>query len=379
MFPQAVGNFRGPASMKSRVLHLLEKVDPNRHRVVFQFLVGGVGLLLLLSLLAFSLMVRQALSAQTINRAAIVVVYESGNTFQKCVEFTGDEISGLDVLTQTGLDVVVDASNAIGVAVCKIRKNGCDFPGESCFCKCQGAQCKYWSYWSGDARGNWTYSSMGTANRMLHNGDIDGWVWGVGTTSNASPPPAITFEQVCGAAAGKATMTPTATEAPTDTPTATSAPATATSVSPTVTRTPTLSLTPTLTRTPTLPGEATTVRAAPTRRIVQNSAPQPTRPPEPTQEFVPTPFIEENQPLDQRATPTRAPALLTRVAILSSQSANATRAAQELEMAQAADAQTAIVDRHLLSGIALVGGMLVGGAGLIVLLAGAGWYVMRRR
>lgn len=369
--------------MKSQILLLLDKVDPNRHRVAFQFLVGGIGLLLLLALLAFSLLVHRALAAQTVNRAAIVVVFESGNTFQKCVEFTGDEISGLSMLEDTGLDLVVDATNAIGVAVCKIRKNGCDFPGEGCFCKCQGGPCKYWSYWSGDARGNWTYASMGTANRTLHNGDIDGWVWGVGTTSNASPPPAITFEQVCGAQAGKATMTPTATEAPTDTPTATSAPATATftvtSVSPTVTRTPTLSLTPTWTRTPTLLSEPTIVRTEPTRRIQQNSVPQATRPPEPTQEFVPTPFIEENEPLAPRATPIRPPALLTRVAILSSQATNATRAAEELEMAQAAEAESAIIDRHLISGIALVGGILVGGTGLIVLLAGAGWYVMRRR
>lgn len=369
--------------MKSQILHVLEKVDPNRHRVVFQFLVGGIGLLLLLTLLAFSLMLHRALAAQTVNRAAIVVVFASGTTFQKCVEFTGDEISGLSMLEDTGLDLVVDASNLIGVAVCKIRTNGCDFPGESCFCKCQGGPCKYWSYWSGDASGKWTYASMGTANRMLRNGDIDGWVWGVGTISNASPPPAITFEQVCGAQTGKATMTPTATEAPTNTSTATSAPATATftatSVSPTVTWTATLSLTPTLTRTPTLTAEATTVQVAPTRRIQQNSVPQPTRPPEPTQEFVPTPFIEENQPLEPRATPTRASALLTRVAIMSSKSANATRAAEELEMAQAAEAEPAVIDRHLISGIALVGGMLVGATGLIVLLAGAGWYVMRRR
>lgn len=372
-------------SMKYKVLHLLEAFDPTRHRVVFQFVVGGLGLLLLVLLLGFSLLVREALSAQTVNRAAVVVVFGNGNTQKRCIEFTEDQISGMELLDRTGLDVSVDASNAMGVAVCKIGRNGCNYPSQNCFCECQGAECLYWSYWTGDAGGDWTYSGMGTSNRALRDGDIDGWVWGVGTTSSASPPPAITFEQVCGVTVGKATVTPTATEIPTETLTATSAPATATftatSVSPTVTRTPTQSLTPTETRTPTIAGEATATRVVPTRRIQQNSAPQPTPPPEPTLEFEPTPFIEENQPLEQQATSTRPPRTPTRVAILSSQSANATRAAEEMELAEQAQAEAdaEAANRHMLSGIVLVGGLLVGGAGLIVLLAGAGWYVMRRR
>jgi len=368
--------------MKVRVLYLLQTFDPARHRVAFQFLIGGLGLLLLTSLLGLSLMLREALSAQTVNRVAIVVVFESGNTHQQCVEFTGDEISGLDVLQQTGLDLVVDASNQIGVAVCKIRRNGCDFPAENCFCKCQGEKCQYWSYWNADPRGDWTYAGKGTSNRMLHNGDIDGWVWGLGTQTGANPPPAINFDQVCGAIT-KPTITPSPTTPPTETLTATAAPATATPTNPlpTATRTTTVTYTPSVTRTPSLTGEATSTRFVPTRQVQSQSAPRATRPPEPTQEFIPTPYIEENQPLELQATSTPPPRVPTRVSILSSRSANATRAAEELEMAEQAQSQAdeQANMRHLLSGIALVGGLLVGGAGLIVVLAGGAWYLLRRR
>lgn len=372
--------------MQDRVHQLLNTLDPTRHRIVFQCVIGGLGLLLLLALLSFMLLARQALSAQTVNRAAVVVVFGNGNSQKHCVEFSEDELSGLDLLERAGFNPSVDASNAMGVAICKIGRNGCNYPNQNCFCECQGAECVYWSYWIGDAGGNWKYSGMGTSNRLVRNGDIDGWVWGVGTTSGASPPPAITFEQVCGAQTGNATPTETATTSPTETPTVTTVPPTATTAPPTATLTatsvsPTFTLTPsptlawTETRLPTITGEATATRFVPTPRIAQNSAPPPTLPPEPTPEWVPTPFEEQNLPLP---TGTRLP---TRVAIGQSNSVNATRAAEELELAEQAQTQAEEKAqlRHTLSGIVLVGGLLVGGAGLVVLLAGTGWYMMRRR
>lgn len=135
----------------------------------------------------------------------------------------------------------MDASNAIGVAVCRIDHEGCTYPSQPCFCQCQGSPCIYWSYWR-LASGTWKYSSVGASSAFVRNGDVDGWVWGSGAVSGATPPPAVTFDQVCAPSTATATRTSTATKppptntlSPTNTPvrlTATAAPPTNTFLPP---------------------------------------------------------------------------------------------------------------------------------------------------
>jgi hypothetical protein len=138
--------------------------------------------------------------AQEENRAALVVVYGDGTVAQKCVAFAEESVSGYDLLLRSGLPSRVEAS-AIGPTVCSIGGEGCDFPQESCFCRCQGSPCIYWSYWRLQEDGAWRYQTLGAGNTHVRNGDVEGWRWAEGTTRAAQAPPDATFDAICGPAA----------------------------------------------------------------------------------------------------------------------------------------------------------------------------------
>jgi hypothetical protein len=108
-----------------------------------------------------------------------------GTLATRCVAFSEAEISGLNVLEQSRLEIVTSQG-----AVCAIGGTGC--PADNCWCQCQGTPCIYWSYWHWLA-GAWEYSQAGAAGYQVHDGDIEGWRWGEGET----PPPAVLFEQIC--------------------------------------------------------------------------------------------------------------------------------------------------------------------------------------
>ena len=154
------------------------------------------------------------------HRAGLIIVHSNGQMSQRCVEFSGETISGLEFLQQSGLDLTVDATNSVGVAVCRIDSEGCTFPSQACFCQCQGAKCVYWSYWHLTSGGAWQYSSLGAGNRILHDGDVDAWMWGPVTNTSINLLPALRFDQIC--------APPTPTASPTATATATLLPPTAT-------------------------------------------------------------------------------------------------------------------------------------------------------
>lgn len=137
--------------------------------------------------------------AQDKNQAGLVVVFGDGRVEQQCVAFTEESISGYDLLQRSGLPLSVEAG-AIGPTVCSIDKEGCSFPAESCFCRCQGSPCIYWSYWHLEDGGTWRYQSLGAGNTKVRSGDVEGWHWAAGTTQKAEEPPAVSFADICGEA-----------------------------------------------------------------------------------------------------------------------------------------------------------------------------------
>jgi hypothetical protein len=184
--------------------------------------------LLLLALLSPFLLGGWPARAVQANRAGLIVVYGTGNTFSTCVSFSEAGLSGAELLRRAGL-TVISQSTWQGEAICKINTVGCNVPTQ-CFCQCPGNPCVYWGYWVLQG-GNWVYSGMGASSRIVHNGDVDAWVWG----NDSTTPPALGLDVLC-AAAQAATITPTVTRTPLPTFTATAAPATAT-LSPTPTPT----------------------------------------------------------------------------------------------------------------------------------------------
>ena len=131
--------------------------------------------------------------AQGPNRAGIVVSFDN-TTRSACIEFEEQEISGAELLNRAGFDVVA-AGSGRGAAVCMIDDVGCADPND-CWCQCHGATCRYWAYFTLED-GNWLYSAVGASQRKVHDGDVDGWTWGLGAAGSAAKPASTTFEEIC--------------------------------------------------------------------------------------------------------------------------------------------------------------------------------------
>ena len=171
------------------------------------------------------------------NRAGLVVRQNDGTVQTSCIEFFEPEISGLDLLLRSGLNLVVEYQGARGGAVCKIGGDGCDYPLDDCFCQCVGIDCTYWAYYHLRSDGLWEYSNVGGGSYAVHDGDVEGWSWGSGDYgTSGTQPPVIPFNQIC-APPATVTDTPAPTETYTPEPTST----------PTPTRTPSETIPPTTT------------------------------------------------------------------------------------------------------------------------------------
>ncbi|MGC8780604.1 MAG: hypothetical protein ACP5UQ_07035 [Anaerolineae bacterium] len=155
----------------------------------------------------------QAWAQEGPQRAALVVRFADGTVETRCVSFTGPGISGAELLDRAGLSVVINYNSGMGGAVCSIQGQGCAFPREDCFCKCQGAACEYWAYYHWQD-GRWVYSDVGASNFQVTDGAIEGWSWGKGNFSSGTEPPPVRFDEICSASAtsGMAAAGPAATE-----------------------------------------------------------------------------------------------------------------------------------------------------------------------
>ncbi|MDY6876541.1 MAG: hypothetical protein SWK90_10135 [Chloroflexota bacterium] len=148
----------------------------------------GVLSLILVAVLAAPIRAQQP----DLHRAGLVVVHGDGNVVSACVAFTEESLSGAELLRRSGLGVALDAYGGLGYGVCAIGSEGC-FAGQDCFCQCRGAPCAYWIYSHRRPDGSWAVSGVGASGWQVHDGDVDGWVWGDGSTA----PPIVAFEQVC--------------------------------------------------------------------------------------------------------------------------------------------------------------------------------------
>jgi hypothetical protein len=128
------------------------------------------------------------------NRAALVVRYEDGSVETKCVAYSEPTITGEELLQRSGLTAVIDYNALAGGAVCSINGLGCSV--QDCFCRCQGADCRYWAYYHW-VDGGWQYSQLGASSFLIKNGSLEGWSWGPGNFSSGTEPPVVRFEEIC--------------------------------------------------------------------------------------------------------------------------------------------------------------------------------------
>ena len=151
--------------------------------------------LLILAILIGRQSADSVVHGQTLNKAAVIVRFGEGEIENLCVAFEEESISGLDLLTRSGLDVELRVEG-FGSAVCGIGGSGC--VAGDCFCQCAGgSSCVYWSYWHQQEDG-WDYSSAGASSTKVVHGVVDGWSWGPGSINSAIQPPLTQFEEICG-------------------------------------------------------------------------------------------------------------------------------------------------------------------------------------
>ncbi len=246
----------------------------------------------ILILLVMSLLSGAVNAQSPVNRAGVVVRFGNGEVVTACVTFNEPTISGLDLLERSGLPVISQQSS-IGAAVCKIGRDGCDYPATSCFCaRDQQGRAVYWAFYRREA-GTWRYSNLGASNVVVNDGDLHGWAWGAGDANSGAVPPDLELNDVCSQTPILPTTVPTATTIPTAIPT----------VGPQVTATMSTAMeSPTITiaqptAPATIPRPSSPTAAVPTASLITLS---PSPPPSPTSPSPTPPTITET------ATPTTA-------------------------------------------------------------------------
>lgn len=142
----------------------------------------------------------------------LVVRHGDGRTLYAYIPLTSDRTTGADVLMRAGFPLNLQASSSLGAAICAIDGEGCAAPKEDCFCKSYGDPSYYWHYYTHAASGGWRSASLGAGNRVLHDGDVDGWSW----TAGDSALPTVTLDEI--AALVLAPATPLAPLPPTSVP-----------------------------------------------------------------------------------------------------------------------------------------------------------------
>lgn len=180
--------------------------------------------------LAAAVAIGRPASAQTQNRAGLVVAFANGTVETRCVTFGEPSITGYELMRRSGLPFSAQVSG-LGAAMCKIGDEGCSYPAQSCFCKCENpaSGCGYWIYgqWSGAA---WRYAGVGAVARTVTDGQVDGWVWDVVSADAAAVRlPPVSLAQICAPQAAPTPSAPTLsapTRAVVTTPLPTRAPAT---------------------------------------------------------------------------------------------------------------------------------------------------------
>lgn len=135
----------------------------------------------------------------------IVVRHSDGRVLYAYIPLTAERITGAEVLQQAGFPLNVQASSSLGAAVCKIDGEGCDAPKEDCFCKSYGNPAFYWHYYTRGPSGEWRTSNTGAGNRVLRDGDVDGWSW----TANDPALPVVTLDEIAALVRPAATAIPT--------------------------------------------------------------------------------------------------------------------------------------------------------------------------
>jgi prenyltransferase beta subunit len=100
----------------------------------------------------------------------VVVDLGDGRVIARRITFSEADISGLQALKLTGLDLSI-ADFDFGAAVCSVEQVGC--PVDNCFCDSD----LFWGYQHLE-EGSWQAYQVGAADSAVAGGAVEGWLWG---------------------------------------------------------------------------------------------------------------------------------------------------------------------------------------------------------
>jgi hypothetical protein len=132
-------------------------------------------------------------NAAGLHHAGLVVRHGDGRMAYAYVSFPEDEITGIELLKRSGLDVVTISFGGLGQGVCSIDEHGC--PSTDCRKRvCQGAKADdpFWQYFRQATPGEWKSVALGASTTKVRDGDLDGWSW----TGTEPMLPALTLADV---------------------------------------------------------------------------------------------------------------------------------------------------------------------------------------
>jgi hypothetical protein len=128
--------------------------------------------ILLLSVFALAPPAANRACAALPNAAVVIKDDQKEETF--CVDASGSQSSGIEILKKTKLPIVTKEFAGLGEQVCKIRETGTDDCSQG-----------YWAYFRGE-KGAWVSSQTGASSTKVSPGNVEGWVW-VADVNEANP------------------------------------------------------------------------------------------------------------------------------------------------------------------------------------------------
>jgi len=116
-----------------------------------------------------------ATPAPHLNGAGLVIKHGDGSVLYFYVQFSEPQITGEQLLERAGVQLDITPYAGFGAGVCMIDHEGC--PSTNCFCKSFAVPSVFWRYNSLNADGKWVFRASGPTQRIVHDGDVDGWSW----------------------------------------------------------------------------------------------------------------------------------------------------------------------------------------------------------
>jgi hypothetical protein len=151
----------------------------------------GLHAALLAALLAFTQLFAGAIAASP-TYAGLVIRHGDGRITYAYIPLE-NEITGIELLRQSGVSMVTVGFGGLGEGVCSIDGTGCGV-GECRKRLCQegGADAPYWRYFRLSKTGVWKPMLLGASGSIVMPGDLDGWSW----TADEPNLPAVSIAEI---------------------------------------------------------------------------------------------------------------------------------------------------------------------------------------